>query len=73
VVSRVCSGARGGAREEEVTLARVLRQRGRALELRACLAGAVLSDALRPGVVQLSTGAWYDPEDPAAFAARLKA
>jgi biotin/methionine sulfoxide reductase len=32
----------------------------------ACLAGAVLSDELRPGVVQLSTGAWYDPEDPAA-------
>jgi biotin/methionine sulfoxide reductase len=32
----------------------------------ACLAGAVLSDALRLGVVQLSTGAWYDPEDPAA-------
>jgi biotin/methionine sulfoxide reductase len=32
----------------------------------ACLAGAVLSEALRPGVVQLSTGAWYDPEDPGA-------
>jgi biotin/methionine sulfoxide reductase len=32
----------------------------------ACLAGAVLSDVLRPGVVQLSTGAWYDPEDPKA-------
>ena len=31
-----------------------------------CLAGAVLSDALRPGVVQLATGAWYDPEDPKA-------
>lgn len=31
----------------------------------ACLAGAVLSNALRPGVVQLSTGAWYDPYDPA--------
>ncbi|GMA41332.1 molybdopterin-dependent oxidoreductase [Mobilicoccus caccae] len=31
----------------------------------ACLAGAVLSDALRPGVVQLSTGAWFDPYDPA--------
>ena len=31
-----------------------------------CLAGAVLSDALHPGVVQLATGAWYDPEDPAA-------
>ena len=27
----------------------------------ACLAGAVLSDALRPGVVQLSTGAWFEP------------
>jgi biotin/methionine sulfoxide reductase len=33
-----------------------------------CLAGAVLSDALRPGVVQLATGAWYDPEDPTALA-----
>ena len=32
----------------------------------ACLAAAVLSDALRPGIVQLATGAWYDPEDPAA-------
>jgi biotin/methionine sulfoxide reductase len=32
----------------------------------ACLAGAMLSEALRPGVVQLSTGAWYDPEDPTA-------
>lgn len=32
----------------------------------ACLAAAVLSDAVRPGVVQLSTGAWYDPETPAA-------
>src|SRR3954471_3691230 len=32
----------------------------------ACLAGAVLSEALTPGVVQLATGAWYDPEDPSA-------
>ncbi|WP_169330744.1 molybdopterin-dependent oxidoreductase [Kineosphaera limosa] len=31
----------------------------------ACLAGVVLSQELRPGVVQLSTGAWYDPYDPA--------
>jgi biotin/methionine sulfoxide reductase len=31
----------------------------------ACLAGAVLSKALVPGIVQLSTGAWYDPDDPA--------
>jgi biotin/methionine sulfoxide reductase len=32
----------------------------------SCLAGAMLSDALRPGIVQLATGAWYDPKDPAA-------
>ena len=30
----------------------------------ACLAGAVISNTLRPGVVQLHTGAWYDPEQP---------
>jgi biotin/methionine sulfoxide reductase len=30
----------------------------------ACLAGAVVSDAVRPGVVQISTGAWYDPAVP---------
>jgi len=30
----------------------------------ACLAGVVLDDGVRPGVVQLSTGAWYDPLDP---------
>ena len=28
-----------------------------------CLAGLVVTDAVRPGVVQLSTGAWYDPEE----------
>jgi biotin/methionine sulfoxide reductase len=27
----------------------------------ACLAGAVLTEELRPGVVQLPTGAWFDP------------
>ncbi len=31
----------------------------------SCLAGAVVTDAVRPGVVQLATGAWYDPLDPA--------
>ncbi|MDN3356379.1 molybdopterin-dependent oxidoreductase [Actinomadura sp. DC4] len=36
-------------------LVRVFNDRG------ACLAGAVLSERLRPGVVQLATGAWYDP------------
>ncbi|MPZ51223.1 MAG: molybdopterin-dependent oxidoreductase [Acidimicrobiia bacterium] len=30
-----------------------------------CLAGAVVTDAISPGVVSLSTGAWYDPLDPA--------
>lgn len=32
----------------------------------ACLAGAVVTEAIRPGVVQLSTGAWFDPLDPAS-------
>lgn len=32
----------------------------------ACLAGAIVTSATRPGVVQLATGAWYDPIDPAA-------
>ncbi|MER6398759.1 molybdopterin-dependent oxidoreductase [Kitasatospora sp. NPDC001603] len=30
----------------------------------SCLAGAVLSDDVMPGVVQLSTGAWWDPVRP---------
>lgn len=37
---------------------RVFNERG------ACLAGAVTSDAMRPGVVQLATGAWFDPVEP---------
>jgi len=28
----------------------------------SCLAGAVLSEKLRPGCIKLSTGAWFDPE-----------
>ncbi len=32
----------------------------------ACLAGATVSDDVMPGVIVLSTGAWYDPEDPEA-------
>lgn len=35
---------------------RVFNERG------ACYAGAVLSDAVTPGVVRLACGAWYDPE-----------
>jgi biotin/methionine sulfoxide reductase len=29
----------------------------------ACLAGVVLTEEVRPGVVQLATGAWFDPID----------
>lgn len=32
----------------------------------ACLAAARVTDEVMPGVVQLPTGAWYDPDDPAA-------
>ncbi len=39
-------------------IVRVFNDRG------ACLAGAVVSDRLRPGVVELATGAWFDPSDP---------
>ncbi|HUF87201.1 MAG TPA: molybdopterin-dependent oxidoreductase [Thermohalobaculum sp.] len=42
----------------EGDVVRVFNDRG------ACLAGVVLSEAIRPGVVQLSTGAWYDPAEP---------
>jgi len=30
----------------------------------ACLAGAVLTQDLRRGVVVMATGAWYDPLEP---------
>lgn len=33
----------------------------------SCLAGAVITEDLRRGVVQLPTGAWFDPEDPASI------
>ncbi|WP_137873266.1 molybdopterin guanine dinucleotide-containing S/N-oxide reductase [Rhodococcus sp. Q] len=49
------AAARGIAAGDVV---RVFNDRG------ACLAGAVLDDGLLVGVVQLSTGAWYDPLDP---------
>ncbi len=40
-------------------IVRVFNQRG------ACLAGVIVDDQVMPGVVQMSTGAWYDPLDPA--------
>jgi biotin/methionine sulfoxide reductase len=48
---------RRGIRSGDVV--RVFNDRG------SCLAGAVVTDAVRPSVVQLATGAWYDPLDPA--------
>ena len=41
----------------EGDMLRVFNDRG------ACLAAAQLSDRIRRGVVRLSTGAWFDPED----------
>ena len=43
---------------EEGDIVRLFNDRG------ACLASASLTEGIRPGVVQLPTGAWYDPEDP---------
>jgi len=40
-------------------IVRVFNDRG------ASLAAAVLTESVRPGVVVLATGAWYDPQDPA--------
>ena len=47
----------------EGDLVRVHNDRG------ACLAGAHVTDAIRPGVVQLATGAWYDPDQPGRIGA----
>ena len=38
-------------------IVRVFNDRG------SCLVGVRLSDALAPGVIQLATGAWYDPDE----------
>ncbi|HVC14620.1 MAG TPA: molybdopterin-dependent oxidoreductase [Acidimicrobiales bacterium] len=43
---------------EEGDVVRVFNDRG------ACLAGVVVSDAVREGVVQIATGAWFDPVSP---------
>ena len=45
-----------GLRDGDV--ARLFNDRG------ACLAGVITSDKILPGVVQLATGAWYDPQQP---------
>jgi biotin/methionine sulfoxide reductase len=55
VLNRADAEARGIVDGDVV---RVFNDRGEAL------AGAVLSDEVRPGVIRLATGAWYDPAEP---------
>ena len=45
---------------------RVFNQRG------ACLAGVVIDDNVMPGVVQMATGAWYDPLEPGQIGSLCK-
>ena len=49
------AGARGIA---DGDIARLFNERG------ACLAAIRLTEDIRPGVIQLPTGAWFDPDDP---------
>ncbi|MFC8180199.1 molybdopterin-dependent oxidoreductase [Rhodococcus sp. NPDC057297] len=55
-IHSAAAAARGIAAGDVV---RVFNDRG------ACLAGVIIDDAMMDSVVQLSTGAWYDPLDPA--------
>lgn len=52
-ISTADAAARGVSNGQVVVLSN---ERGR------CLAGAVVTDDIMPGVVRLSTGAWYDPD-----------
>ena len=54
-INRADAAARG-IRDGDVV--RVFNDRG------AILAGAVVTDDIRRGVIQISTGAWYDPVEP---------
>ncbi len=47
-------------------LVRVFNSRG------SCLCGAVLDDRIRPSVVQISTGPWFDPGDSGGLAGLCK-
>ena len=57
-INRADAEARGISDGDVV---RVFNDRG------AILAGAVLTDDIRHGVIQISTGAWYDPAEPGAI------
>jgi biotin/methionine sulfoxide reductase len=54
-ISRADAAARG---IQDGDVVRIFNDRG------AILAGATVTDELRPGVIQISTGAWYDPSAP---------
>jgi biotin/methionine sulfoxide reductase len=56
-ISREDAAARGIA---DGDLVRIYNDRG------ACLSAAIVSDAIRPSVVRLSTGAWFDPDGSGA-------
>ena len=45
---------------------RVFNKRG------ACLAAVIIDDQVMPGVVQMSTGAWYDPLEPGEIGSLCK-
>jgi biotin/methionine sulfoxide reductase len=47
-------------------IVRVFNDRG------ACLAGVTIDDQVRHGVVQMSTGAWYDPLEPGKLGSLCK-
>ena len=47
-------------------LVRLFNERG------SCLAAAAVSETIRPGVVQIPTGAWYDPEQPGQVGSECK-
>ena len=51
-----------GIRQHDII--RVFNTRG------SCLCAAVLSDNIRPGVIQISTGAWLDPDDDTGLCRR---
>ncbi len=57
------AGARGIGEGDVV---RVFNDRGQ------CLAGAVLSEQVRCGVVQMATGAWFDPAEPGEIGSLCK-
>jgi biotin/methionine sulfoxide reductase len=54
VTMHLQDAAARGLRDGDIV--RIFNDRG------ACLAGLIVSDGIRPGVIQLPTGAWYDPE-----------